>query len=256
MPFPAAVPTSTRVPYGPGMLPASARPVRFPGGWDGRAPWSSRGRLVCYVTRPWEDAPAATGVSGFLDVVNPIAGVIGSIVGADAAKSAAKTSAKYQFQGVQVQAQYGYKAAQLAAQTAREAAGMALQAERERANAEVRRAAIEANANVDALRVQRLASIDAQSAQLVANTQVGIFGLASRGISAAAQQPISLGRAAVVGAVVVAVAALVAMNPPKYLAKHRSKRGSTTVGRFRRPRGGPSSAFSSERSTVPAAVAA
>lgn len=225
--YPLARPTSSRVPYGRGLSPRLQRGTFL----NPRDPFGSRGRLVSYVGSRGITAggtvPAGqSGMAGLgiIPGIDAIASVVGGIFGASAAKDAAKTSAKYQFKAAEITAQYGFKAAELAAQTARESSRYALQAERERAQADVRRASIEANANVDALRTQRLAAIDAQSAQLVANTQVGIFGLAARGIEAAASQPVSLGRAAVVGAVLVTVAALFAMNPPK-LKKRKVGRG-------------------------------
>lgn len=142
---------------------------------------------------------------GFIDaLIGGAASIVGSLIGGDQQAKSEKR---------QLNAQLSLRRMELDA--AREAAKMQVEAVRTRASYDYQVAALEADNAAGAMRLQRFAAIDAQGSQLVANTQNGIFSLASTGLVESAGATQAWQNSAKWGAVLLVTVFLVAMNPPK-----------------------------------------
>lgn len=140
---------------------------------------------------------------GVFGIDSLISGVFG-LIGADKQASAEKYKAKMEYKGMELAAhsqEVGYQ--------------YAFAAEQAKSSADVTKSVLEANSALSALRTQRMAMIDGQANQLVANTQNGIFGLASTGIVEAGATSREMNKRAMWGAVLVVGVIALAISSPK-----------------------------------------
>lgn len=178
----------------------------------------------------WTGGERVNGVPALGFIPDLIGGVFSLIAGGEQRsheRALTEMTLRAEAESARLQAQAALEAARIQSgsqldiarlQTASYEKGLdyAWRAEQERAATDRARAMIESDVANATLRTQRNVAIDAQATQLVANTQNGIFSLASVGMeqvgSVARQYP----RSTMWGFVLLAGITLMAISPPKF----------------------------------------